>query len=78
VDPHKTKSKDQFHTPVHVDEGEEVEAERGSEPAEQGPGEKEGVGVTLVVGGQVVVVQHAHPAQQNSYLYTLKSNRTQS
>ena len=48
--------------PVHVDEGEEVEAEGGREAGEEGPGEEEGVGVALVVGGQVVVVQHSNPA----------------
>jgi hypothetical protein len=44
-----------------VDEGEEVEAERGREAAQQRPGEEEGVGVALMVGRQVVVVQHANP-----------------
>ena len=51
-----------FSSPVHVDEREEVETERRSETTEQSTGEEEGVGVTLMVGRQVVVVQHADPA----------------
>jgi hypothetical protein len=52
-----------------VDEGEEVEAERGCETAEQGPREEKGVRVTLVVGRQVVIIQHTNPAEKTNEKY---------
>ena len=40
-----------------MDQGEEVQAQRGRQPAEQGPGEQQRVLVGVVVPSQVIVVE---------------------